>query len=45
MAKLEADGLDSESSSFLQSYLNKRYQRSRIEDGVSDWENIIAVVH
>ena len=34
----------SESSSFLYSYLTKRYQRTRICDVLSDWENIIAGV-
>ena len=34
--KLEACRLDSESFNFLQSYLTKRYQCSRIEDDFSD---------
>ena len=34
----------SESSRFLYSYLTKRYQRTRICDVLSDWENIIAGV-
>ena len=36
--------VQSESSSFLYSYLTKRYQRTRICDVLSDWENIIAGV-
>lgn len=43
-AKLEASDLDSEFSSFLQSYLTKPYQRTRIGNALSDWENVIAGV-
>ena len=42
--KLEAFDLDSGSSSFLQSYLTNRYQRTRIGNAFSDWESIIAKV-
>ena len=44
IAKLEAFDLDSRSSSFLQSYLTNRYQRTRIDNAFSDWESIIAKV-
>ena len=44
IAKLEAFDLDSRSSSFLQSYLTNRYQRTRIGNAFSDWESIIAKV-
>ena len=44
IAKLEAFDLDSGSSSFLQSYLTNRYQRTRIRNAFSDWESIIAKV-
>ena len=42
--KLEVYGLESESPSFFQSYLTKRYQRVRISNTYSDWERIIAGV-
>ena len=44
VAKLEAYGLDSESAGFLQSYITKQYQGTRIGIAISDWESIIAGV-
>ena len=44
IAKLEAYGLDSETSSFLQSYLTERYQCTRIDNALSEWESLIAEV-
>ena len=44
IAKLEVYGLDSETSSFLQSYLTERYQCTRIDNAFSDWESLIAGV-
>ena len=41
IAKLEAYGLDSETSSFLQSYLTERYQCTRIDNALSDRESLI----
>ena len=41
IAKLEAYGLDSETSSFLQSYLTERYQCTRTDMDFSDWESLI----
>ena len=39
-AKLEAYGLDSKFSCFLQSCLTKQCQRNRIGNTFKDWENI-----
>ena len=39
--KLKAYGLDSESSSFLKSYLTEQFQHTRIGDTFSDWESVI----
>ena len=41
IAKLEAYDLDSETSRFLQSYLTERYQCTRIDKALSDWESLI----
>lgn len=43
-AKSKVYGLDSESTSFLRSYLTETYQRTRIGNAFSDWESIIAKV-
>ena len=44
IAKLEVYGLDSETSSFLQSYLTERYQCTRIDNALSDWESLLVGV-
>ena len=41
-AKSKVYGLDSESTSFLRSYLTETYQRTRIGNAFSDWESIAA---
>ena len=44
IGKLEAYDLDSETSSFLQSYLTERYECTRTDNAFSDWESLIARV-
>ena len=40
VANLKAYGLDSNTASFIKSYLANRYQRCKIEDSFSEWERI-----
>ena len=44
IARSKTYGLDSETSSFLQSYLTERYQCTRIDNALSDWESLIVGV-
>ena len=41
IARSKTYGLDSETSSFLQSYLTERYQCTRTDKDFSDWESLI----